>query len=107
MEGYSTWSVSPELAACVIDAEILTASKYKQGVFSTKALLEPLAEVVLSHFISLVQSHSKLKKVSDARSLTREVKIVRERCHRDFRVCAREILDGGLAGPHLGVRLFS
>ena len=38
-----------------------------------------------THFISLVRSHSKLKKVSDAHSLTREVKIARERCHRDFR----------------------
>ena len=49
-----------------------------------------------THFISLVRSHSKLKKASDVRSLTREVKIARERCHRDFRQCAREILDGGL-----------
>ena len=56
------------------------------------------AEVVQSlatHFISLVRSHSKLKKASDFRSLTREVKTARERCHRDFRQCAREILDGG------------
>ena len=57
------------------------------------------AEVVQSlatHFISLVRSHSKLKKAPDARLLTREVKTARERCHRNFRQCAREILDGGL-----------
>ena len=57
------------------------------------------AEVVHSlatHFISLVREHSKLKKSSNARLLTREVKAARERCHRNFRQCAREILDGGL-----------
>ena len=57
------------------------------------------AEVVHSiatHFISLVREHSKLKKASNARLLTREVEATRKRCHRDFRQCAREILDGGL-----------
>jgi hypothetical protein len=57
------------------------------------------ADVVHSlatHFISLVRAHSKLKKASNARLITREVKAARERCHRDFRQCAREILDGGL-----------
>ena len=57
------------------------------------------AEVVHSlatHCISLVRAHSKLKKASNARLLTREVKAARGRCHRDFRQCAREILDGGL-----------
>ena len=57
------------------------------------------AEVVHSlatHLISLVLEHSKLKKASNARLLTREVKGARERCHRNFRQCAREILDGGL-----------
>ena len=57
------------------------------------------ADVVHSlatHFISLVRAHSKLKKASNARLITREVKAARERCHKDFRQCAREILDGGL-----------
>ena len=55
------------------------------------------AEVVHSlakHFISLVRSHSKLKKSSEDRLLAREVKAARERCHKDFRQCAKEVLDG-------------
>ena len=57
------------------------------------------ADVVQSpahHFITLVRAHSKLKKASNTRSMTRDVKTARERCHKDFRRCAREVLDGGL-----------
>ena len=61
------------------------------------------AEVVDSlatKFISLVRTHSKLKKVSNARLLSREVKAARKKCHRDFKQCAREVLDSGSSQSH-------
>ena len=61
------------------------------------------AEVVDSlatKFISLVRTHSRLKKVSNARLLSRDVKAARERCHRDFKQCAREVLDSGSSQSH-------
>ena len=60
--------------------------------------VQPLAQ----HFFSLVRAHSKLKRAADSRLLSRNVRDMRERCHRDLRSCAREILEGGdrLPDPH-------
>ena len=61
------------------------------------------AEVVDSlatKFISLVCTHSRLKKVLNARLLSRDVKAAREKCHRDFRQFAREVLDSGSSQCH-------
>jgi hypothetical protein len=46
------------------------------------------------HFFSLVRAHSQLKRASRAQLLSRDVRAARLRCHKDFRRCARELLDG-------------
>ena len=45
------------------------------------------------HFISLVRAHSQLKRASNAH-LMKRCEAARERCHRDFKGCARVVLDG-------------
>ena len=55
-----------------------------------------MVQSLARHFITLIRTHSKLKKASISQSQSRDVKAARERCHRDFRRCAREVLDGGL-----------
>ena len=51
---------------------------------------------IADRFFSLVRAHNQLKKVSNARLQARDVKAARGRCYRDFRGCAREVLDGKL-----------
>ena len=48
------------------------------------------------HFFTLVRAHSQLKRASNAHLMKRDVKAAREKCHRDFKGCARDVLDGGL-----------
>ena len=55
------------------------------------------AEVVHSlakHFFSWVRTHSHLKRVSAARLMTRNARVARMQCYKDFSRCAKEILDG-------------
>ena len=50
----------------------------------------------LAHqFLSLVRSHSRLKRSSNARQKTRDVRTAREQCHTNFGRYAKEVLDGG------------
>ena len=51
------------------------------------------------HFLSLIRAHSRLKKAANARLLSRDARSARARCHKRFRECAREVLDGERAQP--------
>ena len=54
------------------------------------------AEVVhsLAKNFSWVRSHSHLKRVSAARLMTRNARSARMQCYKNFRGCAKEVLDG-------------
>ena len=87
--------------------EVERKKEAKRELRSAKRSGSP-AEVVQSiahHFISLVRTHSQLKRASASRMLSRDVRAARERCHRNFKLCAREVLDGRLGGevPTFGV----
>ena len=53
-----------------------------------------VVQSVADHFISLVRTHSQLKSISNAHRLKKDVRAARERCHTNFKGCARQILDG-------------
>ena len=79
----------------------------KRELRSAKRSGSPV-EVVQSlahHFISLVRAHRQLKRASTSQVLSRDVKAARDRCHRNFKLCARQVLDGQGGGevPTFGV----
>ena len=73
----------------------------KRKLMSAKRSGSPdeIVHSLAQHFFSLVRAHSQLKRAADSRSLVRNVRAVRERCHKDLRRCAKEVLDGGAAQP--------
>ena len=60
---------------------------------------EEVVHSMAQHFFSLVWAHSKLKRAAGSRQASRDVRAIRERCYKDVRRCAREILDGGSQLP--------
>ena len=60
----------------------------RQG--ESAAIIKSLA----AKFLSLLRTHSWLKKKSSQRMHNNEAKIVREKCHRDFWRYAQQLLDG-------------
>ena len=76
--------------------EVQRKKEAKRELRSAKKNGSPIDVVhsLAKHFFSLVQAHSQLKRASRAQLLSRDVKAARLRCHKDFRRCARELLDG-------------
>ena len=68
----------------------------KRELRSAKKKGSPIDVVhsLAKHFFSLVRAHSQLKRASRPQLLSRDVRAARLRCHKDFRRCARELLDG-------------
>ena len=48
---------------------------------------------LVQHFFSLIRAHSQLKRAASARLLSSDTRAARERCYKDFKRCAREVLD--------------
>ena len=54
---------------------------------------EERVQLLAAQFLSLLRSHSKLKRKSDSRGSSYNIKLERERCHRDFWKFSKELLD--------------
>ena len=76
--------------------EVQRKKEAKRELRSAKKNGSPVDVVhsLAKHFFSLVRAHGQLKRASRAQLLSRDVRAARLRCHKDFRRCARELLDG-------------